>query len=196
VTIEGPDGVGKTSAIENLKTYYSNAIFIREPGTTLAGERIRDILLHIDQKLTMPTEILLFMASMCETSEKIIRPALEEGRLVVADRWFFSTIAYQGYANKVSKVENFVNDVVSFSNISCPDLSLILMAPWSTIQQRLETRNSKKDKIEDRDISFKKRTYEYYENHCPGVKIDASETIEKTGQKIVFQITQTLLGSN
>ena len=99
ISIEGPDCSGKSTIISILKDKYPDALFIREPGTTLFGEKIRNILLNSEYDLDPVSEILLFSSSFCETSQKVIKPALNKNELIISDRWYYSTIAYQCYAN-------------------------------------------------------------------------------------------------
>lgn len=116
---------------------------------------------------------MLFISSFCETSEKVIRPALKEGRIVIADRWYYSTIAYQGYASKNKEtylkfIRNFTYLRKYIVNVKDPDLSLILMAPWDVLHNRFLNRSQELDKMESKDLEFKKKVYEYYKDICFG----------------------------
>jgi dTMP kinase len=130
VTLEGGEGTGKSTLLEGLRRNIEKAglpvCTVREPGGTPVGEAIREILLDPDHLTLHPrTEILLYEASRAQLVEEIIRPAVEEGRLVLCDRYYDSTTAYQGGARgldlrRVGSLNRFaVGGLV-------PDLTLLL----------------------------------------------------------------------
>ena len=103
ITFEGIDGCGKSTQCELLKDYLKDNgkdfIFVREPGGTEIGERIREILLDKkNSRMTARTELLLFEAARAQITDEVIKPALEEGKIVICDRFFDSSSAYQGMA--------------------------------------------------------------------------------------------------
>jgi dTMP kinase len=97
ITLEGVDGAGKTTHVEFIKKYLAdlgiNFIMTREPGGTLLGEQLREILLH--DEMTPETETLLMFAARNEHIEKVIGPNLKEGKVVISDRFTDATYAYQ-----------------------------------------------------------------------------------------------------
>jgi dTMP kinase len=97
ITFEGPDGAGKSTQVELLRATLSerSPLVLREPGGTPLGERVRELLLH-GVSMSAEAEMLLFMAARAELLAALIRPALEAGRIVIADRYHDSTLAYQG----------------------------------------------------------------------------------------------------
>jgi len=102
ITLEGPDGSGKSSQIEPLAEYLRqqgcSVITTREPGGTSISNQVRDVLKSMDNKSMHPrTEILLFCAARAQLVEEVICPALEKGMIVLSDRYADSTLAYQGY---------------------------------------------------------------------------------------------------
>ena len=109
ITLEGVDGAGKTTHIEFIKKYLSdlgiNFIMTREPGGTMLGEQLREILLHDD--MTAETETLLMFAARSEHIEKVIHPNLKEGKVVISDRFTDATYAYQagGKGVKEKKID-------------------------------------------------------------------------------------------
>ena len=109
ITLEGVDGAGKTTHVEFIKKYLSdldiNFIMTREPGGTLIGEQLREILLH--DEMTPETETLLMFAARNEHIEKVIRPNLLEGKVVISDRFTDATYAYQsgGKGVKEKKID-------------------------------------------------------------------------------------------
>ncbi len=99
VTLEGIDGAGKSTQARLLADALGpDALLLREPGGTPAGERLRDLLKDRSVELTLRAELLLFCAARAELVERVIRPALAAGRHVVCDRFVDSTVAYQGGA--------------------------------------------------------------------------------------------------
>lgn len=191
ISIEGSDGVGKTTIVEGIKKKYPDAIFIREPGTTTFGEEARKILLHSEFDIEKTTELLLFMASFAETSAKIIRKANAEGKLVVADRWFYTTEAYQSFSggrNNHDRYFHFIRCIAHNSKIEVPKENFILDASWDTIQSRLVVRNKKLDNIEKRGLDFFKKVHEYYHEECDGTRINA----DRAPEEIIDDICQRI----
>jgi dTMP kinase len=134
VTLEGPDGAGKTTQAERLRDRALKAgyevVLTREPGGTPVGERIRDLLLDSDRhrgitRLDARTDALLFNASRRQLVAEIIRPAIDRAALVISTRFADSTLAYQGYGGRLPldelrALEHFATDGLK------PDLTLLL----------------------------------------------------------------------
>lgn len=189
IALEGPDGVGKSTIIEGLKKEFPEAIFIHEPGTTDFGKEIRNILLHKDFNLTIETQILLFISSFVETSQKIIIPALKNNKLVIADRWYMSTMIYQGYVNK----NKIVNELINKSELSYQIMrshTFILMANKDVIEERRKNRNEKLDNYE-KNVELMKKVYSYYKN-MPNDKIHVNGTIEENIKKVKRKINKLI----
>lgn len=105
ITLEGPDGSGKSTQIEYLREYFHGkgieTVLTREPGGTEIGEKLRDIILDKGNcEMCDMTEALLYAASRAQHVNQLIKPALEAGKVVVCDRFIDSSIAYQGYGRK------------------------------------------------------------------------------------------------
>ena len=106
IVMEGPDGSGKTTQINLLKEYLEEAgyecLITREPGGTVIGEEVRQLILNPEHKEMSPvTEMLLYAASRAQLVHEVIGPALEEGKIVISDRFVDSSIVYQGIARKL-----------------------------------------------------------------------------------------------
>lgn len=117
-TFEGPDGSGKTTQLVYLKELFDKLGLsyesVREPGGTRIGERIRDVLHHVEHVEMHPrSELLLYQAARAQLVEEKIRPWLSEGKIVLCDRFFDSTLAYQGYGHGLDIEE--VNELVEFA---------------------------------------------------------------------------------
>ncbi|MDN3507798.1 MAG: dTMP kinase [Simkaniaceae bacterium] len=106
ITLEGGEGAGKTTLIEGLASHFEKqgrkVLITREPGATPLGLKIRHLLLHEKEAPAKRAELFLFLADRAEHVEKVITPALERGEVVISDRFFDSTIAYQGAARNFS----------------------------------------------------------------------------------------------
>lgn len=133
ITLEGPEGSGKTSQLPALAAYLRQAghevIVTREPGGTAVGDQIRDVLMNLENVSILPrTEILLFLAARAQHVEGLIRPALKAGKLVLCDRFGDSTLAYQGYGHQTDL--DTLRFLLNYSTGGLqPDLTLLLDVP-------------------------------------------------------------------
>lgn len=135
VTLEGPDGSGKTAQAERLRTAVAaaghEAVLVREPGGTAAGERIRVILMDRGETgvaLTQRTDALLFLAARSQLVETVIEPALDRGAVVISDRYLDSTLAYQGFGGGLDV--GALREVGRFATGGLrPDLTLLFDVP-------------------------------------------------------------------
>lgn len=130
ITLEGPEGSGKTSQLPDLADFLReedwNLLTTREPGGTDIGDQVRQILMRIDNTAMNPrAETLLFLAARAQLVAQVIRPALEEGRVVISDRYGDSTIAYQGYGH--GNDLNVIRQMLAFATGGLtPDLTILL----------------------------------------------------------------------
>ena len=114
ITVEGSDGVGKSTQIKNIEKYFRNigsdVVLTREPGGTNIGEKLRSILLDVSNKEMDPlTEMLIYAASRAQHVKEVIIPALNEGKTVISDRYIDSSLAYQGYGRNLGRCVEDVN---------------------------------------------------------------------------------------
>jgi dTMP kinase len=164
ISIEGPDGAGKSTQIKLLEQYLLEAgyevILTREPGGTIIGEKIRTVLLDPENvKMNYKTEILLYAAARAQIVEEVIKPALNEGKIVICDRFVDSSFAYQGYGRGIDLeyIRN-VNEMVMGDTI--PNLTLIFDIDPEIGLNRVQARrgnNFTKDRIESEAIDFHTR---------------------------------------
>ena len=176
IVLEGIDGCGKTTQINELCRWLpksglinknSTLIKTREPGGSILGKEIRDMILN-NNKLITPsnlTELLLYFADRAEHISKIILPALQNGNWIVSDRFSGSTLAYQGYGREIN-----IDIIKQLENIVCqnirPDLTFLLeISPEESILRR---KNKVADRIESEGLDFLKKV-----NH--GFKLIALE---------------------
>lgn len=147
ITFEGGEACGKSTQLQLLvkALEHKNHAFIqtREPGGTELGEKLRDLLLFIktSQKISDFTEWLLFSASRIEHIEKIIQPALKQGQIVLCDRFFDSTLAYQGFGRGLDQAKMSQLHAWTTNNL-VPDLTILLDLPLKESQERLKKRDA------------------------------------------------------
>ena len=166
VTLEGPEGSGKTSQLPRLAEFLRqkgfDLITTREPGGTSIGDQIRKVLFDLDNKGMNPrSEILLFQASRAQLVDEVIQPALKLGRVVLCDRYADSTLAYQGYGHGVDM--KTLREIVGFATGGLkPDLTVFLDI---TVEEGLHRRNKGGDwnRLVDYDKAFHQRVYSGYQ---------------------------------
>jgi len=163
IVFDGPDGSGKSSQFRRFSNLaQENGITVcevREPGGTIIGEHIRQVLLDPDHDMMdIYTEMLLYMASRAQLVHERIQPAIEEGQLVLADRFVSSTLAYQGHAGGIDPV-----DIHAAATIACrsmtPDLIVVFDVDEKTAAGRL---NPLLDRMEAKGAAFHKLVRQGY----------------------------------
>jgi len=206
ITFEGNEGSGKSTQIsllaERLRKLDYNVRTLREPGGTPIGEEIRHTLKHSKDNVAMTAEaeLLLMNASRAQLVRELIRPALEAGGIVLCDRFFDSTVAYQGYGRQLDlKLVRGIIDVAV--GRTKPDLTLLLLVPQEVSEQRRLARQSAlpfmRDRMEEADRDFFARVNRGYqaiaELEPERVRpIDASGTIEEI-EMAIWALVEALL---
>ncbi|SRR5713101_464639 len=158
ITFEGLDASGKTTQArlltEKLKEEGRDFIFLREPGGTEISEKIRAILLDRDHlEMSQLAELFLFSAARTQLVSEVIRPCIDSGRIVVCDRFYDSTTAYQGYGRGLDlDAVKKVNQVASLAIV--PDLTFILDIEVSEINRRRAAGKIAADRMEDSGTTF------------------------------------------
>jgi dTMP kinase len=159
IVFEGAEGAGKTTQIrllaERLKAARISYIAMREPGGTPVGDAIREILLHPGEEITAATEALLFMASRAELIAREILPALVEGKVVLLDRFFLSTYAYQIFGRGLPETEIRSANRLATADL-VPDLTLLLDVPAAEGLGRADARGAR-DRMERSGDDFHQR---------------------------------------
>jgi len=159
VVLEGAEGAGKTTQIrllaERLTTAGIPCIAVREPGGTPVGDDIREILLHPEQEITAATEALLFMASRAELIAREILPSFVEGRVVLMDRFFLSTYAYQIFGRGLPEEEIRAANRLATGGL-VPDMTLLIDVPLAEGLGRADARGAR-DRMERADDDFHTR---------------------------------------
>jgi dTMP kinase len=165
ITLEGPEGSGKTRQISGLVEVLRQegypVLMTREPGGTAIGDQIRSVLFDMQNTDMRPrTEILLFQASRAQLVEQVIRPCLGRGEVVVCDRYADSTLAYQGYGHRVDLDE--LRRVVNFATGGLkPDLTLLLDVEVEVGLKR-KVAASEWNRLDAYDLDFHRRVRQGY----------------------------------
>ena len=197
VTFEGIDRSGKTTQARLLcEALGAGALGVREPGGTPAGERVRDLLKDSAVPLGSEAEALLFAAARAELVEKVIRPALEDGRVVVSDRFLDSSLAYQGGARGlgIDEVEG-VNRFATGGLV--PDLTFLLELDTATAARRAGER----DRFEDEGTELQQAVLEAYEGLVaadPGRwrRLDATRSPERVHAEVLAEVQAARSGAH
>ncbi|HYG34931.1 MAG TPA: dTMP kinase [Clostridia bacterium] len=171
ITFEGNEGSGKSTQIgllaDHLRSLGYAVRTLREPGGTPIGEELRHTLKHSkdNQAMTPETELLLVNASRAQLVREVIRPALENGEIVLCDRFYDSTTAYQGYGRQLDL--NLVKSVIDVAvGDTRPDLTLLMLVPHKVSEARRLARQSTlpfmRDRMEEADEAFFARVAQGY----------------------------------
>lgn len=164
ITLEGPDGSGKSTQIEYLREYLSQrrieSVFTREPGGTAIGEKLRHIILDRENRdMCDMAEALLYAASRAQHVAQVIRPALREGKVVVCDRFIDSSIAYQGYGRGLGDSVRIINELAVEGCM--PDMTFLLELSPQIGRSRIDEASF--DRLEQERMEFHDRVFAGYE---------------------------------
>ncbi len=200
ITIEGPEGGGKTSHIVPLANFLIQSgysvVTTREPGGTEIGDQVREILTRLENTAMHPrTETLLFLAARAQLVEQCIRPQIARGCVVISDRYANSTLAYQGYGhgNDLEALRHLLNFATGGL---WPDLTLLLdIHPEQGLQRKRS--GGEWNRLDAYALAFHQRVWQGYHElamHDPQrwVIIDASQPFETVQDQLRQVILQRL----
>jgi len=162
ITFEGIEGCGKSTQARMLREFFKKQgkpVFLtREPGGPKIAEEIRKMLLSVDNKEMLPeTEVLLYMASRSQHTGEWIIPELEKGKIVISDRYYDSTFAYQGAARKIDgKLIDTIRRYATFGLV--PDITFLVDLPEEIGLSRILAKDA--DRLEQESMEFHKRVRE------------------------------------
>lgn len=197
ITLEGMDGSGKTTCIENVKKMLEakmeNVIFTREPGGSEIAEQIRHVILDPkNTKMDVRTEALLYAASRRQHLIEKIIPNLEKNKVVICDRFVDSSLAYQGYARNIGIDEVYELNQFATEGLE-PDLTIYFDLSFEEGLKRINSRTTRaKDRLDQEKSDFHRLVYEGYQevikrNKQRFVIVDANLSIEEVAS-ITYEI--------
>jgi dTMP kinase len=191
------EGAGKSTQIRLLHEYLSNTtipfVFTREPGGTPLGEKLRTLLIDPLHQMAPEAEALILSASRAELVDKVIGPSLAEGRLVVCDRFWDATLAYQGYGRGL-QVETLMTITMFAARNLEPDMTFLLDVPVQVSQERIRGRLGFADRMERETREFHERVAAGYRKLAVAAPhrftvIDG----ERSEEQIAVQIREAIL---
>ena len=197
ITLEGPEGSGKSMQIPDLAAFVRSqgyeVLTTREPGGTLIGDQIRQVIMNMENTMMNPrTEILLFCAARAQIVAEVIRPHLDKGVVVISDRYADSTLAYQGYGHGLDL--QILRQILDFATGGLkPDLTLLLDVDVEEGLNRRKVGGGEWNRLDAQQLEFHKRVRAGYhqmltaepERWC---RIDASQNplqVKESIQKAV-----------
>lgn len=201
IVMEGPDGSGKTTQIEQLSEYLTrlgrSCLITREPGGTGIGEQIRQVILDPDNKgMSEVTEMLLYAAARAQLMKEKIVPAIEAGQVVLSDRFLDSSLVYQGIARGLGVDAVRMVNALGIGSFS-PDLVIFLDLPE---EEGIRRKKGQKqlDRMEQESLDFHHMVAEGYRqilrDRPDVVRIDASGSVEEIGRQIRACVDERLKG--
>lgn len=162
ITLEGCEGVGKSTQLKLLKDYLEStnqdAVFTREPGGTPEAEAIRNIILDVNFNISPRVEAVLFAAARISHIEKMIIPNLEQGKLVISDRFIDSSFAYQGIARGLGF--DYIKEINSYALQKCmPDCTIFIDMDPENSWRKQKGNVVLDDRMENETMEFHKKCY-------------------------------------
>ena len=201
ITLEGPEGSGKTSHCPELAEAIQRAgyevVLTREPGGTEIGNEIRSTLLNLKNTEMHPTtEILLFQASRAQLVNQVIRPAIAEGKVVICDRYADSTLAYQGYGHQTDLDE--LAQIIGFATGGLkPDLTVLMDVEIETGLKRRSSDDENWNRLDAKEVAFHQRVRDGYHKMAAAeparwVTVDAAQDLEGVLQDLIKVVLERL----
>ncbi|HEV2217888.1 MAG TPA: dTMP kinase [Candidatus Dormibacteraeota bacterium] len=194
ITFEGVEGSGKTTQVELLGQALGTwqPVIVREPGGTELGERMRDVLLFGGMAIDREAEMYLFMAARAQLVHEVIEPVLNGGRIVIADRYHDSTLAYQGGGRGLS-----VYWPPSFPK---PDLTFLVSVPVEVGHMRMLLAGKHPDRVERESVEFHQRVADEYARLAKAeprryTVVDGTDTQARVHASVMERVDRALAGS-
>jgi dTMP kinase len=200
ITFEGLDYSGKSTQVQLLADRLTlqdhRVLVLREPGGTDIGEKIRKMLLDKNNEgMTDASELFLFSASRSQLIQEVVRPALDAGMVVICDRYYDSTTAYQGFGRGISlDVIHAINQYATGGLV--PDVTFFLDIPIREIEKRMNSAKTKKDRMESSGIEFYERVRNGFlqiaQSESRWCVIDGMKPIDDLHELILQHVTDAL----
>ena len=198
ITFEGIDGVGKSTQLDLLERYLvdlgKQVLRTLEPGGTELGQEIRHLLLHRKGDVSARSEALLYAADRAHHVATKIKPALEAGMVVLSDRYFDSSVAYQGAARELNVDEVRNISLWAIDNL-LPDLTVLLDLPADEAMKRRGNKGTEPDRLEREQVEFFERARNEYLKMAKESRflvVDASDSPEKIHQQVIGRVSALL----
>lgn len=199
ITFEGGEGTGKSTLINMLKEYFTEnnftCVLTREPGGTPVSEQIRNVILDINNNMSSITEALLYAASRVEHLDKLIIPAIQNGQVVISDRYLDSSLVYQGCArnlgfDKVLEINKYALDYL-------PDKTFFIDVKPSVALARIKNNHREMDRLDLEKMEFHERVYNGYielAKKYPDriVRINGDDKVENVFNKVLEEIKKII----
>src|SRR5688572_8779673 len=201
ITLEGPEGSGKTSHIPPLVEYLREKGYVvfptREPGGTSIGEQIREVIHDLKNEEMHPrTETLLYQAARAQIVEQVIKPRLADNEIVISDRYYDSTIAYQGYGHQ-QNIEH-VRSLVKYATGGLdPDLTILLDVDVEVGLKRKKENGLEWNRMDAHEVAFYQRVRNGYLEMVkaePGrwITLDAGKNWDDVQKELRDQILKAI----
>ena len=194
ITFEGIDGVGKSTQLDLLERYLiskgHDVVRTLEPGGTELGQEIRHLLLHRKGDVSARSEALLYAADRAHHVATKIRPALAEGKTVLSDRYFDSSVAYQGAARELDIEEVRNISLWAVANL-IPDLTVLLDLPADLAMARRSSKGTEPDRLESEKVEFFERARNEYLRLAKEPRfliVDARKTVEEIHAEVLERV--------
>ncbi len=198
ITFEGIDGVGKSTQLDLLEKYLvaegKEVLRTLEPGGTELGQEIRHLLLHRKGDVSPRAEALLYAADRAHHVATKIRPALAAGKVVLSDRYFDSSVAYQGAARELDVEEVRQISLWAIDHL-IPDLTVLLDLPADEALARRSNKGTEPDRLEREQLEFFERARSEYLSMASEPRflvIDANNSVEQIHQQVLGRVTTLL----
>ena len=194
ITFEGIDGVGKSTQLDLLEKYFlgtgREVVRSFEPGGTELGQEIRHLLLHRKGDVSPRSEALLYAADRAHHVATKIRPALAAGKVVISDRYFDSSVAYQGAARELNVDEVRDISLWAVGNL-IPDLTVLLDLPADLAMARRSSKGTEPDRLESERVEFFERARDEYLRRAQEPRfliVDARQSIDQIHAQVLERV--------
>jgi len=194
ISFEGVEGSGKTTQVELLGEALAtrDVVIVREPGGTELGEKMRDVLLFGGMDIDREAEMYLFMAARAQLVHEIVEPALRAGRIVIADRYHDSTLAYQGGGRGLS--------VYWPESFPKPDITFLVAVPVEVGHMRMLLAGKRPDRVERESAEFHQRVADAYQRIAASdpqryTVVDGTEPQGQVHAAVMARVDRALAGS-
>lgn len=205
ISIEGPDGSGKTTiakmVVDKLNNEGYKTLYTREPGGVKIAENIRDIILDVkNTNLDARCEALLYAASRRQHLVEKVIPALNDGYIVISDRFVDSSLAYQGYARGIGIDEVYSINMFAIDK-AWPDLTILLdISPSVGLKRIMENRQDEINRLDLEDINFHNKVHQGYEIIKEKYKdritlVDANKSVDEVFNQ-VYKLVKNKINGN